>query len=89
MRLKLHLHSQGTAGTEQLDTLVNESHKMLNSVQERPNFHLSGWSFFVFHTRFNPESVNKGQPLLSVSKPWQTHDARPRDKTSRAAAPRA
>jgi len=55
MGFNLHLDSQRPARAPQLDALVNESNKMLNPVQERLNFQLSGWWFF--HTRFNSESV--------------------------------
>src|SRR3990172_8945018 len=68
MGLDLDLDSQRTARATQPDALVNESHKTLNLVQHRLNFQLSGWCF-VFHTRFNPESVKQSQPLFLSARP--------------------
>jgi hypothetical protein len=67
VRRKLHRDPQRTARAQQPDALVNESHKMLNSIQDRLNLQLSGWPFVLYHTRFKPESVKNGQPLLSFS----------------------
>src|SRR5208283_4091148 len=64
MGLDLYLDPRRTARAPQANAVVYEANKVLYPVQEGLNFQLSGW-FFVYHTRFNHESVNNGQPLFT------------------------
>jgi hypothetical protein len=86
VRLNPHLDPLRATRTSQTNAAVNKSNKSLNPVQERLNFQLSGWLLIVFHTRFNPESANKGQPLFAFSGLGQIRAFGPRAKTSRVAA---
>lgn len=74
IRSDLHLDPWVARSLSQSNALVNESNKMLNQVQQRLNFQLSGWCFLFFHPIRIPNRLTITNHSLHF-RPWPIQES--------------